>query len=188
MPDSTFQVSKGKMFYDQNFKKIIFSFTFPQKEEVVLFDTVMYAFRADTLFSRSRNFLIPEQSFFHYMLMGQISNYGLEKSNFKAKGFEKKNGMVITTWEPPDNFKKMVSKILIANKDKRLYSVTMVDPKGKVMNRQILKKYQVIDGVDIPHEILIATYYEKGQVYQIINLSNVKINEPGNDKIYNFKL
>ena len=27
LPDSTFQVSKGKLLYDMNFKKIIFDFT-----------------------------------------------------------------------------------------------------------------------------------------------------------------
>jgi hypothetical protein len=106
MPDSTFQVSKGKMYYDQNYKKIVFDFSFPQKEKVVLVDTTMYIYRADTLYGTARNFLIPEQSFFHYMLSGKMSNYGLEASNFKAKGFEKKKDLVITTWEAPAEIKQ----------------------------------------------------------------------------------
>jgi len=184
LPDSTFQVSKGKLFYDQNYKKIIFDFTFPQKEKIVLFDTIMYTFRADTLFSKSINLLIPDQSLFHFILKGKMANYGLDQTNFEMKGFEKKNDMVITTWIPPDFLKKMISKVLVATKNKFLYSVTMIDASGKVMSRQILKNYKLIQGIDIPSEILIATYLEKGSIYQIINMDNIILNEPKNDQKY----
>lgn len=188
LPDSTFQVSKGKLFYDQNNKKIIFDFTFPQKEVLVLFDTIMYTFRADTLYAKSRNLLIPDQSLFQYMLAGKLANYGLDQTNFQMKGFEKKNDMVITTWIPPDFLKKMISKVLVATKNKLLYSVTMIDAKGKVISRQILKNYKLINGIDIPSEILIATYLEKGSIYQIINMDNVILNEPENNDKYDHDL
>jgi len=188
LPDSTFQVSKGKLFYDQNHKKIIFDFTFPQKEKIVLFDTVMYTFRADTLYSRSPNLLIPDQSLFHFILKGKMANYGLDEARFSMKGFEKKGDMVITTWIPPDILKKMISKVLVATKNKLLYSVTMIDSKGKVISRQILKNYKLSQGIDIPTEILIATYLEKGNLYQIINMENVMINEPTNDEKYDCNL
>jgi hypothetical protein len=184
LPDSTFQVSKGKLYYDQNYKKIIFDFTFPQKEKIVLFDTIMYTFRADTLYSKSPNLLIPDQSLFHFILKGKMANYGLDQTSFEMKGFEKKNDMVITTWIPPDFLKKIISKVLVATKNKLLYSVTMIDSKGKVMSRQILKNYMLIQGLDIPSEILIATYLEKGSIYQIITMNNVILNEPKNDQKY----
>jgi len=188
LPDSTFQVSKGKLFYDQNNKKIIFDFTFPQKEKIVLFDTIMYAFRGDTLYSKSLNLLIPDQSLFHFILKGKMANYGLDQANFEMKGFEKKNDMVITTWIPPDFLKKMISKVLVATKNKLLYSVTMIDANGKVISRQILKNYKLIQGIDIPSEILIATYLDKGNIYQIINMDNVVLNEPKNSEKYDYDL
>lgn len=188
MPDSTFQVSKGVMYYDQNHKKIIFHLTFPKKEEVVLCDTVMYVFENGALQSKTSNYLVPEQSVFHFMLSGKMANYGLEASSFKAVNVERKKDMVITTWEPPSQLKKLISKILVATQNKKLYSVTMVDGEGTITNRQILKKYQLIDGLDIPTEILIATYFQRNPFYQIINLSNIVINENGNENIYNRKL
>ncbi len=188
MPDSTFQVSKGTLYYDQNFKKIVFHLTFPQKEEVILFDTVMFVFNEGTLKSKTRNYLIPSQSVFHYMLSGNFSSYGLEASKFKATGVDKKKDLVITTWEPPAPLKKLVSKILVATRNKKLYSITMLDGEGAVTNRQILKEYKRTEGLDIPTEILIATYFQQNPMYQIINLSNIKINENGNDEIYNRKL
>jgi len=190
LPDSTFQVSKGKLFYDTNNKKIIFDFTFPQKEQIVLFDTVMYTFRADTLYMRSPNLLIPDQSLFHFILLGKMANYGLDQTSFEMKGVEKKGDLVITTWIPPESLRKMISKVLMATKNKLLYSVTMLDGDGKVLSRQILKNYKLIQGIDIPSEILIATYLKnnKGNIYQIINMENIVINEPKNDKPYNHEL
>jgi hypothetical protein len=190
LPDSTFQVSKGKLFYDTNYKKIIFDFTFPQKEQIVLFDTVMYTFRADTLFKRSPNLLIPNQSLFHFILLGKMANYGLDQTSFEMKGVEKKGDLVITTWIPPQQLQKMISKVLMATKNKLLYSVTMLDGDGKVLSRQILKNYKLIQGIDIPSEILIATYLKnnKGNIYQIINMENIVINEPKNNQQYNHEL
>lgn len=187
--DSTFQVSKGSLYYDMNYKKIIFDFSFPQKEKIVLFDTIMYNFRADTLFSTSRNLLIPNQSLFHFILQGKMSNYSLEDMHFEMKGFEKKKDMVITTWKAPDQLKDLFSKVLVATKEKLLYSITVLDGKGKVVNRQILKNYKFIQGVEIPSEILIATYTEKGgSIYQVINMENIILNEQKNNEKYDKKL
>jgi hypothetical protein len=188
MPDSTFQISKGKIYYDQNYKKIIFNFTFPEKELVVLFDTMMYSYRADTLFSKTKNLLIPDQSLFHFILAGKMENYGLDQANYEMKGFERKNDMIITTWIPTDFLKKMISKVLVATKNKLLYSVTMIDANGKVISRQILKNYKLIQGLDFPSEILIATYLEKGSIYQIITMGNVILNEPENNSKYDHDL
>lgn len=186
--DSTFQISKGQIHYDQNIKKIIFDFTFPEKEKVVVFDTLMYSFKNGAAPIKAKSLLVPEQSFFQFILSGNMTNYGFDKSNFKIKGSEKSKDMVITTWIPPDALKKIISKVLVATKNKQLYSVTLLDGKEKVINRQILKNYKVINGMDIPHEVLVATYLESGTMYQIITLSNVVINEPGNDKNYNYAL
>ena len=188
LPDSTFQISKGKIHYDQNFEKIIFDFTFPDVEKIVLFDTLMYQFKDGNLINRSKNFLIPKQSYFQFILSGNISNYGFDNLNFEAKKIEKKKGMIITTWEPPDYVKKYISKILVSTKNKQLYSVTIIGKEEKIINRQILKKYHLINGVDVPYEILVATYLESGTMYQIITLNNVVLNEQGNDQLYDYEL
>ena len=188
LPDSTFQISKGKIYYDQNFQKIIFDFTFPQRERVVLFDTVMCRYKDGNLISRSKSFLIPKQSYFNFILSGNISNYGFDNSNFEATSIKKEKGMVITTWSPPDYAKKYLSKVLVATRNKQLYSVTIFGSDDEVLNRQILKKYQMVHGMDIPHEILVATYLKSGTMYQIITLNHVVLNEQGNDQLYNYEL
>lgn len=188
LPDSTFQISKGKIFYDKNVKKIIFDFSFPQPEKVVLFDTVAYTFENENLITTSKNLLIPEQSIFHSMLMGSITRYGFDESLFVANGIDKKKDLVITTWLPREGLSSVFSKILVASKNKQLHSITMFDTEGETMNRQILKEYKLIENSEIPHEILLATYTEKGVVYQVITLKNVILNNTVNDSNYDVKL
>ncbi|MFA9391420.1 MAG: hypothetical protein ACERKD_16545 [Prolixibacteraceae bacterium] len=188
LPDSTFQISKGVIHYDKNVKKIIFDFTFPEEEKVVLFDTTMFQYRAGNLMEKTTNFLIPEQSFFHVILSGNSSNYGFKEANFEAKAIEKKKDLVITTYLPPENIKPYLSKIIVATKNKLLYSITMMGPNGNVLNRQILKNYHLINGLEIPYEILIASYFNEKVLYQMISLDNVVLNEENNNESYNHAL
>lgn len=186
--DSTFQISKGKIFYDMNTKKIVYDFSFPRKEKVVLFDTIMYQYENEKLQTTSTNYLLPEQSIFHFMLTGNLDNFGLYESNFNATNVEKQKDLVVTTWSPPEQLKPLLSKIEIATKKKQIYGITMFNSDEQIINRQILKNYQLINGLNIPTEILLATYLTQGTIYQIITLSNVVINEKGNDQIYNYEL
>ncbi|HOO83400.1 MAG TPA: hypothetical protein PLS94_02460 [Prolixibacteraceae bacterium] len=186
--DSTFQVSKGKIFYDMNAKKIVYDFSFPRKEKVVLFDTIMYNYENEKLQNTSTNYLLPEQSIFHFMLTGNLDNFGLYESNFNATKVEKQKDLVVTTWSPPEQLKPLLSKIDIATKKKQIYGITMYNSDGQIINRQILKNYQLVNGLNIPTEVLLATYLTQGTVYQIITLSNVVINEKGNNQIYNHEL
>jgi hypothetical protein len=185
LPDSTFQVSKGKINYDINHRKIIFDFSFPEKEKVILFDTLMYRYVNDTLVEETRNYLVPEQSFFHYILTENISNYGYDQTVFKTGGTERQGDLVITTWLAPEQLHEIVTKVLVATRRKQLYSVSILGPDEEVINRQILKNYELIGGIEVPHEILMATYLDRGTTYQIIKLDNVILNEPGNDQKYN---
>jgi hypothetical protein len=122
--------------------------------------------------------------------MGNMANFGLDQAHFEMKGVEKKGDMVITTWLPPEFLRQTISKVLMATKNKLLYSVTMLDSKGTVVSRQILKNYKLIQGIDIPTEILIATYLanNQGNIYQIITMNNVILNETKNNEKYNYKL
>lgn len=186
--DSTFQVSKGKVYYDMNTKKIIYDLKFPRKEKIILYDTLMYTYNELGLQSKTLNYLLPEQSIFHFMLTGNLDNYGLYESNFTTTAVEKQKDLVITTWCPPEQLKPILSKIQIATKNKLIYSITMFDGEEQIINRQILKNYQPIGGINVPTEILLATYLSQGTVYQIITLNNLKINERGNDQKYNHEL
>lgn len=187
--DSMFRVTKGEVFFDKNIKTLVFKNTFPQRETFVIKDTFLYVFHGDTLIDTRKNIIPPEHTMFSYLLSSTFANYGLENSGFQINNVERKKGIVVTSWMPNGLIGKYVGKILVANKDKRLYSVVIYDNEKKLLSRQIFKKYESIQGTEIPSEILSVTYYsDSSQYMQITNLSNIKLNETVNESMYHFKL
>lgn len=186
--DGTFQYTKGSAFYDRNIKKIVYDITFPQKEFFVSIDTLVYKYTNDKLVSVIGNPLKPEYSIYHFILNNDISDFGLKKSSFSVGNIEKVDDLIITKWVPPSGNKSFFGNILVSTKNKRLNSVLIYSSKGVLLNRQIYKKYQSINGVEIPTEILTVTYIGEVKKYQIVEFRNVIINETGNDSLYNFNV
>ncbi|MFB6342732.1 hypothetical protein ACE1ET_13470 [Saccharicrinis sp. FJH62] len=187
--DSLFRVTKGEVFFDKNIKTLVFKNTFPKRETYVIKDTLLYVYHGDTLMETRKNIIPPEHTMFSYLLSSTFANYGLESAGFQINNVEKKKGIVVTSWLPSGIIGKYVGKILVANKDKRLYSVVIYDKDMKILSRQIFKKYESIDGTEIPSEILSVTYYnDSSQYMQITNLANIKLNESSNESLYNFKI
>ena len=187
--DSLFRVTKGEVFFDKNIKTLVFKNTFPIRETYVIRDTILYVYHGDTLIETRKNIIPPEHTMFSYLLSSTFANYGLDNTGFQINNVEKKNGIVVTSWLPNGIIGKYVGKILVANKDKRLYSVVIYDKDMKILSRQIFKKYESIDGTEIPSEILSVTYYnDSSQYMQITNLANITLNETENESMYNFKI
>ena len=181
------QYTKGKVWYDKNVKKVIYSISFPQKEIYVSVDTLVYKFANDKLLSVQGNPLKPEFSIFHFILNNDLPDFGLRNSSFKISNVEKSEGSVITKWLPPGN-KFPLGKILIATSEKKLQSVLIFDKKDDLISRQIFKNYSFVNGMEIPNEILTVGYLNNKKSYQMIEFSKVKINEPGNDTDYDYQL
>jgi len=186
--DGSFQYTKGSVCYDKNIKKIIYKITFPQKETFVSFDTLVYKFANNKLLSVVGNPLKPEYSIYHFILNNDISDFGLKKSSFSISNIEKVDNLVITKWVPPSANSSILGNIIVSTKNKRLNTVLIYSSKGVLLNRQIYKNYQSVNGLEIPTEILTVTYIGEIKKYQMIEFRNVVINEPGNDSPYNFNL
>jgi hypothetical protein len=184
--DSSYQYTRGSVFYDRNFKKIIYKTTFPQKELYVSIDTLVYRYAENKLISTVSNVLKPEYSIYQFILNNDIADFGLKKSGFVVASVERAGDQILTKWIPPQGNSSMFGTILISSKNKRLNSVLIHNSKKVLVYRQIYKNYQSIKGVEIPTEILSITYIGDLKQYQIIEFRNVLINEPGNDADYNF--
>lgn len=187
-PDSTFNLSKGVVYYDKNIKKLVFDLTFPEREIKVTKDTLVYTFRADTLYSIEKNLLSPEFTLFNYLLTDQFQTYGIDDNFFSADKVERSKGMVITHWKPKGKIGEIIGEIIIAQKQKRLYSVLIKNPEMKIINRQIFKNYQTIKGTTLPTEILSVFHVDSSKYMQVTSLKNAVINETINDHIYDFDL
>lgn len=187
-PDSTFNLSKGVVYYDRNIKKLVFDLSFPVREVKVTKDTLVYTFRSDTLFSIEKNMIPPEYTLFNYLLTDQFQTYGIDDKVFTAEKVERSNGLVITHWKPKGALGKMIGEIVIALKQKRLYSVLIKTPDMVVMNRQVFKHYQTIQGTTMPTEILSVFTVDSARYLQMTSLKNSVINAVDQENMYNFKI
>lgn len=187
-PDSTFNLSKGVVYYDKNIKKLVFDLQFPEREIKVTKDTLVYTYRADTLYSIEKNILAPEFTLFNYLLTDQFQTYGIDDKYFSADKVERSRNMVITHWKPKGQIAEVIGEIVIAQKQKRLYSVLIKNPEMEILNRQIFKKYQTIKGTTIPTEILSVFHVDSLKYLQMTTLKNSVINETINEHIYDFDL
>jgi hypothetical protein len=185
-PDGIIQYTKGLIHYDKNIKKVLYSISFPEKEEYISVDTLVYKYRNNILISTQGNPLKPEFSIFHFILNNDLPDFGLKNSSFKIANAEKSNGSIFTKWVPPKNIDFPLGKILISTMNKRLHLVLIYNKSDELINRQIFKKYAFINGMEVPHEILTVGYQSDKKSYQMIEFKNVMINEQGNDKDYDF--
>jgi hypothetical protein len=186
--DSTFQYTKGTVRYDINKKKVIYNITFPQKENYISEDTLIYKFQSGKLVSIKGSPLKPEFSIFHFILNNDISDFGLKGSSYKATDVKKTNDLIITKWTAPIAPNFPLGNIIVASKSKRLQSVVINDKKGEKISHQIFKNYKFISGIEIPTEILAVSYFQGLKSYQIIQFENILVNETGHDSDYDFKL
>lgn len=185
-PDSTFQLTRGNVCYDLNYKKIVYRITFPQQETYVSIDTLVYRYEGNKQVSVTGNPVKPEYSIYHFILNNDIADFGLKKSNFRAGSVEKSGDLVITKWIPPPGAVSYFGDIIVSSKNKRLNTVLIYNAKKELVSRQIYKSYQTVNGVEIPAEILSVSYGNGKKLYQIIDFRNIIVNETGHDTDYNF--
>tara|TARA_R110001592_G_scaffold40757_2_gene133621 strand:+ start:89137 stop:89781 length:645 start_codon:yes stop_codon:yes gene_type:complete len=187
--DGTSKLIVGKVFYDLSAEKIIYDISFPEPETWVLKDTTLYRFQASELLSKTSSFIIPNSSFFHYTLSGQLADFGLKNSGYTIVDVEKKEQQILTTWEPKeDRVKTLMGKVIMSNLDKKLQAIAFYNPNSDLLSKQFYKNYINVSGCEIPTEITQINYHDQGQNYQVTSYKNVVINEKGNEIIYDYKL
>lgn len=190
--DGKAQLTMGKVFYDKTHKKIVYKITFPEKETWLSVDSLLYKIVAneqgEPQVFKQKIPGIAEFSIFHLAMNGQLSDFGLKKSNFRIEKVEREDNKVITTWLPPARYTSKMGKIMIANEQKKITGIIFFDTQNKILSKQFFNKYQNFDGLVFPTEIIQITYINGNKNRQITTYRNIAVNETGNDKIYNFKL
>jgi len=182
------QLIMGKVYYDTHFEKLVHEISFPNKETWVTYDTTTYCFKEKQLTNKETIPAITRFSIFHMALTGQLPDFGLKKSSFKMIQLEKKEDLVITTWEPPHNYSQIIGKIMISNQDKKLHGVVYFDSNNHIINKQFFSKYQTINGFNFPSEVLQITYADGKESYEMSTYKNITINESLNENTYNHPL
>jgi hypothetical protein len=186
--DGSSSLTIGKVYYDKNYKEIVYDISFPEKEIWVTKDTSLYKFVDKKFVNRQTVPSITEFSIFHLSLNGSLSNFGLESSPFTIFKVEKENGMVLTTWAPPAKAAKIFGKVVVSQKEKKLYGVAIFNAKDQVMNKQFYKDYDNTSGIEFPKEIVQISYINGKESYQVTTYSNIIVDDYSEEEMYNYPL
>lgn len=178
----------GKVFYDKKIKKIVYQINFPEKETWVMEDTLFYRVVQNKIMQKQKIPTLAETSIFNICLNGKLANYGLNEFQYTIDSVEKSDGMVITTWLPPKKLEKTFGKIVLSQKEKKLFGMAYFSPENKLLSKQFFKNYLNTRGLEFPGEIIQITYSGEKENYQITTYKNVVVNDLSEDAIYNFSL
>lgn len=188
MANGNSQLVVGKFFYDRNIKKLLYVNSFPSRETWVSIDTSVYCIVDNKIKSRTTSPPLSQFSMFHLALTSQINNYGLKNTKFRIGKVEKQKDMVISTWLPPMQYVKHFGKVLISNKNNKLFGIVFLDQKDGVIRKQFFNNYQNIHGLEFPMEIIDITYIGGNENYQVTTYKNIEIDKLSEEHLYNYTI
>lgn len=180
------QLIIGTCYYDLNQGRLVYDISFPEKEIWVIEDTTHWVVRNDSVVNRKPTQIKPSLSVLHLSLKQELAHYGLKNSIYKVSTVKNEGELVITTWQPPLQYRKRMGQIAISNKNKQLHGVLFYHPKGNVLRKQFFKNYVVINGLPFPSEVIDIIYDADKEILQQTTYSNPTINERENNYFYNF--
>lgn len=186
LADGTSQLIMGEVYYDKVVKKIVYNITFPEPETWVIQDTVFYRLKGQQVVDKTKSFLAPNSSVFHFALTGQLPDYGLKNSPYKVEQVEKEGSMIISTWKPDASINQIFGKVVLSNVHKKLNGIVFYNPAGEILSKQIYQDYLNVNGCEFPTKVTQITYLKTGSNYQVTIYKNIAINQDGEENIYNF--
>jgi len=178
----------GVVFYDVNAKKIVMKNGFPVREILVQKDTVIYQIRNEQIINSVKSYALVDLSIYHLALTGELNNYGLKKSGFTLDTMKNDKGLVLSTWLPPKNVNNVLGRILVSTKDKQLFGIVFLDPNDKIIAKHLFRDYTNINGFDFPTEVLVITYVNDKEVFNLTKYSKIALNGTDNEAYYDYKI
>lgn len=174
----------GKVYYDLNHQKLVYNFTFPEKETWVIFEQKLYKFK------NGQQSVLPTMemnvfTIFHLALTGNLFHFGLNNSSYKIAKVENDKGKVITTYTPQGKLKNKLGNIKLLQENKNLAGVVMLDQKEKVLSKLQFSEYIIKGGLALPGKVIQT--FENGS-NKVTTHKNLKINDMNNEKMYNYPL
>jgi len=186
--DGKMALTMGTIYYDRNYKKLVYDVKFPQKETWVIKDTLFYKIVKGELIQQTLLPLMPNTTIFDFALNNNMDNFGLEKSPYKINKIETEKDLVISTWLPDAKLAKALGKIVISKKKAKLFGIAFYTPKNELVKKQLFKGFLTSAGVTFPEEITEILYKQFTKETKLTTFKNLKVNEMKDENFYNFTI
>ncbi len=178
----------GTIYYDKNLHKTIYDIRFPEPEQWLVRDTLMYRMKADTLVAQQIVPPVGEFSIFNMILSQQLNDFGLAKVGYTPGDVQQDGKQVISQWLPPAQFKAYLGPVTMAQENKRLSAAAFYDKEKNLVSKFYFKDYSVQSGLPVPGKIYQLFYREAGEFIRIMTLKNIIINQADEDSTYDFDI
>ncbi len=189
--DGTYSLTKGTVYYDNITGKLVMDLWFPHKETYVMYKNMVYVFKDGKFVQAYQNPAPPETTIFALVLKNNLKYYGLEKSGYTLTDIEEDDGLVISTWLPPKQFRNAAGRLMIANKDGLITGIVFFSSENpdKVVSKQFFENYREINGLYFPTKMVQLLYDKQGnESIQQTEFENIVIDEKDNDRFYDFPI
>jgi len=179
---------KGKVYYDKEFKKIIYHVDFPERKTLVLADTQMYVLVNKKIESQSFTPSTNKFTIFNLALSGDLKNYGLDKTGYYINSIEESEDQTIIEWLPPEGLEDKLGKAVISLKNDQLFGIVLFKPNGEIMGKRFYQNYVSVNGLPFPEKVIQVSYLHGEEYYKITTFENIKIDELENEEMYRIDL
>lgn len=180
----------GTVYYDANTRKVIHEITFPERETWINHDTLMYRIIKDSLVSKTVTGQIGEFSMYNMILSQQLNDFGLGQGGYTlAKVEESTEGKTTSTWEPIQQLKELLGKIILIQENKRVSAVAMFSVENLLRSKFYFQDYQIIEDLPVPGKIYQIAYLPDNKEFnRITTYKNIIINQDAENEKYDYRI
>lgn len=183
-PNGTKSLMLGKVFFDVENSSIVYDIAFPEKEVMVLRDSLVLSKKGDSLSRRLSTSQLIDFSIYKLVLSGELKTFGLDQSRFMLGRISETNEGISSEWIP--KVEDPPFRIVISQSDNRITGIALVDNKGDIINKQFFKKYQKIGRIYFPTEILEVSYTARGVYKKMMKHSEIKLDNYSDEENSNY--
>lgn len=178
----------GRVFYDINYRQIVYDITFPEKELLIINDTAITTLVNDVIQNSKPANQLVDFSIFSLALNNDLEYFGLDKTPFAISNVELEEGMTISTWLPKPGYQQNIGKMLLSQKDNRIFGIVSFDRKDEVNSKQFFEDYTNVNGLAFPKKITHFLYTKIGNEIKITTFENIIVNNYTSEKFYNYSI
>jgi hypothetical protein len=180
--DSINALYKGKVFYDVNYKQLIYKIKFPVIEDWVFTDSSMSIVRNNKIVFTNNAYKIESTNIFKLFLLQQLNNFGLNKSPYILYQTKKVSGLTIQSFKPKT---KDLGMIDLAYENKILSSVIFFKPKSNQFYMKLFfKDYITVKNIQVPTIYYQFIYFDKNEVIKKYQFKEIKIDDNSHEQDY----
>lgn len=180
--DGKQQLMVGKVYYDKHIREIVYDLRFPHTMRFAVTDFGVISDSRPVSEDKQFTQHLVDFSVFNLVLSGKLNYFGLDKTQYQLVGVKKEGEMVISEWALPVEMGSDFGKMLVSQKDNKLYGMVSLDPEGEVLSKQFFTEYEKVDDVMFPSK-LIQLNYKAGKAVdkKITTFRNIKLNAESNE-------